>query len=150
MRLESYRRARPTINLSALVDVLFILIVFVVLAANFDRAGAERFQAVHIDTIELPAGGSGAVPEVESAVLQVPLSGPLVLDGVAVRPDRLAEHLARARARHDSLTLLADGQLPLTRATELLGAATRAGFDSVAIITREAPREDPREHLEPP
>ena len=129
MKLETYRRTRPAINLSALVDVLFILIVFVVLAANFDRVRA-------VDIV-LPVGGGEKMTEREVATLRVPSSGPMTLDGRPIGRDDLDDHLRRARGQRDTLILVADGEIALTRATTILSAATRAGFDSVTIATRE-------------
>ncbi len=130
MKLQSYRRVSPRINLSALVDVLFILIIFVMLVASFDPARA-------LD-IALPTSQSEAALEPRAATLRVPSSGAMTLDGYAVEPGQLIERLRQARAERDTLVLVADGEIPLTRATELLSAANRAGFASVSIATRGA------------
>ena len=37
MEFDLPRRQVPTINLSALIDIAFILVIFIVLAANFQR-----------------------------------------------------------------------------------------------------------------
>jgi biopolymer transport protein ExbD len=128
MRLVSLRRQSPAINLSALVDVLFILIIFVMLAAEFDRTGA-------VD-IDLPAADAPAA--VGDAVrLVVPADGPARLRGRPIDDDALAPALEAARGGRPTLLIVADGDLPLRRATRLIDAGRRAGFTEVSIAARE-------------
>ena len=121
------RRQQPEISLSALVDVLFILIIFVMLAAHFDNRRA-------ID-VSLPGGGDPQTRDQGAAILLVPLTGPPRLQGQTVSEERLEAALRALRADRDSLILAADRVLPLERATHLLTVARRAGFASVAIDT---------------
>jgi biopolymer transport protein ExbD len=126
---ESYRRSEPEISLSALVDVLFILVVFVMLAANFEQARA-------ID-LTLPAGGALPEPTKEQpVVVTVPARGPVRVDQREVASDQLETHLRELRAQKSRLVLSADRGLPLERATEILSMAQNAGFTAVSIATR--------------
>ncbi|ACY17612.1 ExbD/TolR family protein [Haliangium ochraceum] len=125
------RRHAPQIQLSALIDVLFIVFVFVILVA--------RFQDPALGALEVALPRSAAPAELDdssAAVLEVARDGAVQLDGEAVPARQLDAALRRARGRSDALVLAADGELPLERATELIAAATRAGFASVSIATR--------------
>ena len=128
MQFDSYRRRTPTINLSALIDVLFILIVFVMLAASFDRIGA-------LD-IEGPGSEMTSRPASDAIELEVPTRGPMRLLGVPIGADDLTAKLRAARGDRTSLILVADGEVALARVTRILGAAAAAGFTSVAIAAR--------------
>lgn len=126
--LVSYRRRQPVIQLSALIDVLFIVLVFVVVAARFDRPrGVE---------VELPRAQGQTRGAEDAAVLVVPHAGPMHLDDATVTETGLAEALRQARAHKTALRLVADGALSLDRATRLLDAAAQAGFSSVSIATQ--------------
>lgn len=128
-QLIGRRRAQPAIHLSALIDVLFIVLVFVVLAARFDQPRSLE--------VTLPrAQASAARPDDAAAVLEVPRAGPMRLDGVPVTEARLVQALRRAQAHKPTLLLVADGGIPLDRATRLLDAAGAAGFSAVSIATR--------------
>lgn len=129
------RRTRPVIQLSALIDVLFIVLVFVVLAARFDQPRSLE--------VALPHARAGAPqPADQAAVLVVPRAGPMRLDGTPVAEDQLPRALRQVQARKPTLRLVADGGIPLDRATRLLDAATEAGFAAVSIATRApAPEE---------
>lgn len=129
MRMLGLRRQSPTISLSALVDVLFILIVFVILAANFDDTRA-------LD-IELPGSSSGRVISDDEVKLVVSKSGAMRLAGQPVDDHELQARLRAARGAKRVLLILADGDLALRRATALIEAGSRAGFDTVSLATLE-------------
>ena len=128
VQFESYRRRTPAINLSALVDVLFILIVFVMLAASFDRVGA-------LD-VEVPRAESVSPTMPEAVQLVVPRQGPMRLDGTPVDLAELGPRLLVARETRSALLLVADGELPLARAVAILSHAAEAGFTNVSIAAR--------------
>ncbi len=128
MQFESYRRRTPTINLSALVDVLFILIVFVMLAASFERVGA-------LD-VDVPNARSVAEPNRDAVRLVVPREGPMRLEGEPVSVAELGARLAEIRSGRSALILVADGEIALARAVAILGQASGAGYTEVSIAAR--------------
>lgn len=128
MQFESYRRRVPTINLSALVDVLFILIVFVMLAASFDRVGA-------LD-VDVPNARSVAEPDRDAVRLVVPRQGPMRLEGEPVSLEELGARLEEIRRGRSALILVADGDIALARAVTILDRASGAGYTSVSIAAR--------------
>jgi biopolymer transport protein ExbD len=136
VKLVGMRRGTPAISLSALVDVLFILIVFVILAADFDRVRA-------VD-VELPGAASGEAIDDRTVRLVVPARGSMRLGERTIADGEveaaLAAELARLRGDGEGaeweLVLVADGDVPLARATKVIDAARRAGFASASIATR--------------
>jgi biopolymer transport protein ExbD len=128
MQFESYQRRAPSINLSALVDVLFILIVFVMLAANFDRIGT-------LD-VDVPSASAVEAPDARAARLVVPREGRMRLDGEPVDPGELRARLFEVRRGRAALIVVADGEIPLRRATAILDHAAAAGYTSVAIAAQ--------------
>lgn len=128
MPFESYRRRSPSINLSALVDVLFILIVFVILTASFND--------VHAVDVELPGSASTAQLPADVAQLVVRTGGAMTLDGVPVGASSLAARLKTTRKGRATLMIIADGDVKLARATSILDKARAAGYTAVSIATK--------------
>lgn len=130
--LETTRRREPNINLSALIDVIFILMIFVILGANFDR--------LRVMGIELPRGDAQAVAPPETVIVVVPLEGPVRIDGRDVPEEAIRSALEARRTNASALVIEADQGLALQRAIDLLDAARAAGFSAVSVATR--PRKD--------
>lgn len=129
MEFEGFRRRAPELNLTPLIDVLFILVIFVVLAANF-----QRIQDLGVT---LPAAKSTGTASQEALTLTIDASGGLALAGTPLDEKDLGAQLKSARARHDSLLVVADRAVDFERAVAALGEAAAAGFKNVSVATRE-------------
>ena len=81
------RSRRTLISLTPLIDVVFILLVFFMLASSF----AER-RALHVEV----AASRGAGGERSATVITVGSGGALLRDGEPVRLKELAQSIARA------------------------------------------------------
>jgi biopolymer transport protein ExbD len=125
---EPRRRVAPDIDLTPLIDISFILVIFIVLAATFSRVKA-------ID-VELPGVATQTEPRREALVVTIPQEGALRFGDELVQPDDAPAALVRLRAQHDSVLLLADRQAAVERAVQLLAQAQAAGYPSVAIATQ--------------
>jgi biopolymer transport protein ExbD len=132
MQFESFRREPPAINLSALVDVLFILVIFVVLVANFQR--------VRDLDVQLPAAHAQGEADPSALVVAIPREGGIRVGGEMVARDELRARLAARRADHEAILVVADGSVALERAVDVLAEAQAAGFQAVSIATREPGR----------
>jgi biopolymer transport protein ExbD len=128
MPFEPVKREQPSINLSALIDVVFILLIFVVLAANFDRIQAMG--------VNLPSSKASAQANSEALTLVIPEQGPMMLGEQRIQDDELIPRLKALRGQHDALLLVADGKIAFERAVNALGDASVAGFQNVSIATR--------------
>jgi biopolymer transport protein ExbD len=128
--LESRRRSIPTINLSALIDIAFILVIFIVLGAPFQR--------VHVIDVDLPSADADADPDHEGLVVTVPVQGPVRFGTREVQDADLPAALRDARGHHDSILLLADRATAVQRAVDILAEAQKYGFKTVAIATQRA------------
>lgn len=130
MQFESFEREQPKINVSALIDVVFILLIFVVLAANFDR--------IREMNVTLPTAEEAADATSDTLILVVPSTGEWLLDDIPIEPEELPEALERKSDRFDVLVLVGDGEIPLEQTVQIFDYAAAAGFESVSIATREA------------
>lgn len=137
--LAPRRRPPPSIQITALIDVVFILLAFVVLAANFDRIKAMK--------LALPQAASAAPAPQAPLIVEILKPGGL---RVANKPlgdgGDLEATLRGLRATHPSLLVVADGAVSLKRTVRVLDAAARAGFDAVSVAaepSRRAPEASP-------
>ena len=133
IEFESRRRATPVINLSALIDIAFILVIFIVLGATFER--------VKVVDVELPSVDAKAIPESDALIITVPEEGPVRFGEREVPLDDVRAELMEARGQYESVLLLADRDAAVQRAVQLLVDAQQAKFPSVALATK-APGKD--------
>lgn len=124
------RRKRPPIelNLSPLIDVIFILLIFVVLVARF--VDQERLD------VTLPSAEAGRPAEVDALLVTVTDQGEVALEGEVVPPERLFDRLRAERKRFARAVLVADRAVALQAAVDVISTAKLAGFEAVAVATR--------------
>jgi biopolymer transport protein ExbD len=130
MQFEGRRRAGQMPNLTPLIDIVFLLLVFFMLTSHFVQE-----QALNID---LPVADSGEAVS-EDGQLEVVLSpeGLLLIDDHIVEAASLEavlrEHL---EGREEKLVRVrGDRGAPLGKAVTVLDAARKAGADGVDIVT---------------
>lgn len=128
MQFESFRRDMPTINISALMDVVFILLIFVVLSANFDRLKTLN--------VVLPSAANANESTPEAVVITMLPDGKILVFEEEISAEALLPHLKELRTRHDNLLLVSDGSVPLDQAVKIFDEAASAGFTSVSIATQ--------------
>ncbi len=104
MKLDRFRDTAeaPLFPLTAMIDVLFLMIIFLVLGANFDP----------VASVDLPESRGGLV---EQAVLRVEIRADdsLLLQGRAMAPDEALDELRLLAPR--SVLLLPDRKLEVGR-----------------------------------
>ena len=130
MLFEVPRRMTPSINLSALIDIAFILVIFVVLAANFDR--------IRSLSVKLPEARASASRDKQALPVQIPPQGPLRVGDQTVALSEVGAVLRRLRPQYQSVAILADKAAAVQRAVRVLSEARAAGFASVGFATRGA------------
>lgn len=130
MEFELPRRELPAINLSALIDVAFILVIFIVLTASF-----QRMQSLDVS---LPETDGTTPADTTSLVITVPAAGLVQVGEQAVPLEGVRSELIRRKAEHQAVLIRADKGAAVERAVRILNDAQRAGFRSVGIATRQA------------
>ncbi len=129
MEFETRARTTPGINLTPLVDVIFILVIFIVLGANFHR--------IQTLDVSIPVAESSGQADTRSLVITIPVSGQLDLSGEKIDLDDLKNALRTRVADFESVLLVADQSAPVQRVVQILSDAQVAGFVSVSIATRK-------------
>ena len=119
---SSPRRRRPLISLTPLIDVVFILLVFFMLASSFlDWRGIA---------LSVPAVAASGTATEDFLLIEV-RADEIRLSGDAVTLDALEERLRAllAKAPEQSVVVRPAAGVSLQRAVEVLDRAARAGAE---------------------
>ena len=130
MRFEGVRKAQSSPNLTPLIDIVFLLLVFFMLTAHFVKDEGIA--------IELPQAESAVSREDDAALLVLlDKQGRILVDGTVVNEADLEQQLRiRLQNREQKwVTLKGDKGADLGGAVAILDAARKAGATSVDVVT---------------
>jgi biopolymer transport protein ExbD len=132
MQFEGRRRSSQVPNLTPLIDVVFLLLVFFMLTSHFVTE-----ESLNID---LPVAESGQASK-EDMRLEVVLDaeGRYFIDDHIVPPEALEGTLRQALEGRDEkiVRIRGDRAADLGNAVGLLDTARKAGAEAVDIVTEE-------------
>jgi biopolymer transport protein ExbD len=120
----------PTLNLTSMIDVLFLLIIFFVVGTKFIEA--ERQIELKLPQVSKSDALSSAP---EKKIVNVYRDGQVTLDRKNVNLEELEAQLAAARGQYRGLGVLVrgDGLAPFERVANVLNACKRAGIADLSI-----------------
>ncbi len=135
MKLRSGSREEPEVNLTSLIDVVLLLLVFFMITTSFVRESQL--------SIRLPESQSEAQPRQDSLGLEITVTarGDYLVNGRALvdnRPTTLQAALRKLRPDADSntsVTISADALASHQSVVTAMDAAGRLGFADIAIAT---------------
>lgn len=133
----------PTLNLTSMIDVLFLLIIFFMVGTKFVEADRQ----IELKLPQVKAGGAlTAAPE--KKVISVYQDGQITLDRKNVTLEELSARLAAARSQYKALGVLVrgDGSAPFQRIAHVLNACKQAGISDLAISVEIAKAEKNHAH----
>ena len=134
MKFGASTRRKALINITSLIDVVFLLLLFYVVTSTFlERSGLD---------LTLPAASTTGVARRDEVTLELDEGGRTWLDGRPVDQASLESALAEALAAGgtERVVLEADERVAHGRVVEAMDAARRAGASGLVVGTR--PRED--------
>lgn len=125
----------PTLNLTSLIDVLFLLIIFLVVGTKFIET--ERQIELEVPKVNAP-GALTAAPE--KRIINVYHDGVIMLDRQQVTLAELGARLTQARTEYPRLGVLVrgDGNTPLAQVAGVLAVCKQSGIAEMAIAVRSA------------
>lgn len=119
---EPRSRRRP--SLTPMIDVVFLLLVFFMLASRF---GMDM-------QLPLAAAGSGGAYQGPPRLVQVTAEG-VTLNGIAVAEEALSGELAPLMEdKTDTVILRAGEGTPLQRLVEVMGMLGDAGLSNLVLV----------------
>ncbi|MCX7426917.1 MAG: biopolymer transporter ExbD [Planctomycetia bacterium] len=136
MPLKTHLDEQPTLNLTSMMDVAFLLIFFFMVSTKFTEL--ERKIGLKVPEVA-DRGALTAAPE--KKVVNVYRDGTLSLDRTPVTLEELTSRLATARSQYADLGVLVrgDGQGQFQRVAEVLNACKQAGIAELGISVRQIP-----------
>lgn len=131
------RNGGPNINLTPLIDCMFLLIVFIMIIARFDTDGGIQ--------VDLPRASSGEAAKAPAFInLTITDDGRIYLEQREVPVDQLEQAIIDARTAAGDpdgnevvLVVYGDKSAQHGKVVEALDAAARAKQKKVTIRTRE-------------
>ena len=130
MRLETGRRRKTLINVTSLIDVVFLLLIFFVVTSTFlEQPGLD---------LTLPEAGSAEPAPREEIDLRVRSDGTIELDGAAVGIEDLRDRIEQALSdgETDRVLLEADARVSHGLVVQVMDAARSAGAAGLTVATR--------------
>jgi len=124
------KRTKIVINVTSLIDVIFLLLIFFLVTSTFSEQPALK--------IDLPrAVSSGGSATNEQMVLAVSRNGNIYLDQREVTRSELPGLLAEAARSSDdsSLVLRADRQVSYGLIVEIMDISRRVGLEKIVAMT---------------
>ena len=128
------RRDEVSLDMTPLIDVVFLLLIFFMLTASFTQA--QRLQ------VELPKAEQGeAIKDpAKNWVIEIDAEGNYALNGEALAGDRLTLRLRELLERTDDTVILirADAKTEHQAVVQALDAARAAGLLHIGLATETA------------
>ena len=136
MNFTSERKRSPLVNVTPLIDALFLLLIFFMVSSTFrDLPGIP---------LDLPAAKSGEAIRSSGVEIQIDRGGAIRLEGritgEKVLADRLSEALDKADTR--DLVLRADQGVSYGKVVRIMDIARNSGVGRLVVATENLPREE--------
>ena len=134
MKFKQVRRELPALNLTPLIDIVFLLLIFFMVTTSFSRETRLL--------VSLPEASGSAENATESIEVLVDKEGGYAINGrrlVNAEVDSLVRGLELESGGDVSLlvVLVADAEVQHQSVVSAMEAIGRAGFASLSIATRE-------------
>ncbi len=130
MRFSHKKKDRLLINITSLIDVLFLLLIFFMVSSTFlEQPGMK---------LELPSAQSAEVSRLESLVLYIGPDEEIVLNNRVVGLDSLEIVMAGtvSLAEEKTLVLRADRRVPHGTVVRVIDIAKRVGLEKLVVGTK--------------
>jgi len=138
MNLRSAKSTEPDINLTSLIDVVLLLLVFFMVTTSFVRESELA--------IRLPETASDRTPDADAPVLEISVtaSGAYLVNGRALIDSTAATLRAAVRkvvpeAHNGRVTITADAQASHQAVVTAMDVAGKFGFTEISIATVSSP-----------
>ncbi len=126
--------ALGAMNLTPLIDVVFLLLIFIMVTARFEQEDREL-------DVTLPTASEARplTAETTQVFVNVDREGHYVLDGKTMRTDEVEAALRQAAADHPAnvrVVIRADGRVPFEFVVTVMDLCNRSGIADYSVTTR--------------
>ena len=130
MRFSEKSKRKVLINITSLIDVLFLLLIFFMISSTFlEQPGMK---------LELPEAKSFEIQEQKELILHITPAGDIYLGEKAVAIDSLLFYLTEEMTLEENrpLILKADKLVPHGQVVEVMDIAKQAGIKKLVVATK--------------
>jgi len=131
MQFRRHKAKASLIDVTPLIDVIFLLLIFFMVSTTFITA-----PGIHVN---LPTASSKTVPDQKKPLeFIITEDNKLYLNGRTVAKPQLKAELAAAREKSSetALVIKADGKVPHQLVVDVMDAAKQVGIHKLSIATR--------------
>ena len=135
MPLKTHMDEQPALNLTPMIDIIFLLIIFFMVGTKFSEL--ERKIGLEVPSV---ADGGALTAAPAKRVVNVYSDGSLTLDRMPVTIEQLTDTLSAAQRQYSDLGVLIRGDATgqFQRVAEVLNACKQAGIVELGISVRLA------------
>ncbi len=133
MPIKTHSDEQPTLNLTPMIDIVFLLIIFFMVGTKFSEL--ERKIGLELPSVS-DSGTLSAAPE--KKLVNVYQDGRIELDRTTVSLAELTERLAVARREYPKLGVLVrgDADSKYQSVARVLNACRQAGISKMAVSVK--------------
>ncbi len=132
MKILTKPKKKVQINVTSLIDVMFILLIFFMVTSTFlEQPGMK---------LELPEAKSASIEKIEKMVVYIDADQQVYFNDKPVALDRLKDQLSSAlkRSQKSTLVLRADEHVPHGLVVHVMDIAKEVGVKRLVVATRPA------------
>jgi len=132
MQLLEKKRHKVIINVTSLIDVLFLLLIFFMVSSTFIEQPGMK--------LELPESKSASIEKIKELVLEINEDGTMFLNETQISSDSLQKKFKdiMPSLEHPSLILKADKKVHHGTVVKVMDKAKIAGIEKLIIATRSS------------
>ncbi len=130
MQLLEKKRRKVFINITSLIDVLFLLLIFFMVSSTFIEQPGMK--------LELPESESSTIEKIKELVLEIRQDGSIFLNESPVILDSLEKNFKKLlpALESPSLILKADKTVPHGTVVKVMDKAKISGLEKLIIATK--------------
>jgi len=130
MQLHEKKRHKVLINITSLIDVLFLLLIFFMISSTFVEQPGMK--------LELPESKSALTEKIKDLVLQINADGTMTLNDENISLENLEDMFKQIlpTLEEKSLVLKADKTVPHGTVVKVMDLAKLSGLEKLIIATQ--------------
>ncbi len=130
MQFHEKKRRKVIINITSLIDVMFLLLIFFMVSSTFIEQPGMK--------LELPESKSATIEQIKELVLEITADQGMVLNQAPVTLEDLESKIKELfpNLAEKSLVLKADRSVPHGTVVKVMDIAKLSGIEKLVIATR--------------